>query len=215
LQLQQGLVTIYEALYPLGQLTRDGAQETSSLTTSDGYQSLQMNIPDRDFMPAAYAAENIYGLDGIGHNYNCPYKMSPREVNNFAQGLLHMELRDMITPEQREEGLTYMWHNLQRHNADLAGVLPEGADADRLHQAVTGFANGYSPQDLKFMLEPANEPYIDSPRYAALHKPLRDVGLALEWAAAPETLLALNQQLEARQAKLGITPAQKPQTLTR
>lgn len=201
---------VYESLAPFSEKIYAGdprvGRDARQVVTSDGYQDLVMTFPDRQFSPDAQALENLYGVDGVSHYYTHPYGLDAANINGYAQGLLHMEARGMITTEDRAEGLTYMWRNLQRYNPELAGVLPDGADADRLQQAVTGFANAYSPADLKFMLEPANEGYIDSPAYAKLHKAVNDWGVALEWAAAPETLLSINQQLESRFEKVAVTP---------
>lgn len=201
---------VYESLAPFSEKIYAGdprvGRDARQVVTSDGYQDLVMTFPDRQFSPDAQALENLYGVDGVSHYYTHPYGLDAANINGYAQGLLHMEARGMITTEDRAEGLTYMWRNLQRYNPELAGVLPDGADADRLQQAVTGFANAYSPADLKFMLEPANEGYIDSPAYAKLHKAVNDWGVALEWVAAPETLLSINQQLESRFEKVAVAP---------
>jgi len=214
LQLLEAVSAVYTSLLPFSEKIYDGnprvGRDTRQITTSDGYQDLVLTFPDREFAPDAMTLENIYGVDGVSHHYTHPYGLDGANIHGFAQGLLHMQARGMITEDERAEGLTYMWRNLQRYNPALAGVLPEGADADRLQQAVTGFAAAYSPADLKFMLDPANEPYIDSPGYAKLHKAVNDWGVTLEWAAAPETLLGINQQLEARFQKVAAVPRAQP-----
>jgi hypothetical protein len=189
--------------------TRSFNPETGTYCTSLPYPNSVMGptfvlqIPYPYFCQPPVDFEKKQRLRGMSSTYRLPEGLTAGQLQDFS---LLMREREDLTPRQKLDKMTEVWKTLTDHNPALKTLRYNADDFFHLYHLILGVASSFNRIDIQNFMDligkvPPALHMNKSPEYKNLAQSFYQATADMHWVAAPESLLAIHDQLKRKSAR--------------